>query len=310
MRGRFRAPARGAMRAVIVVVAAAAALAACEPLEPLDPGQTEIQVWLTDATVDYLEEAWVDIGAIELVPVSGSPVTLEADGTAGEVDLMELRVQDPLLIAEQDVQPGIYRQLRITLESARVQLDAAYSFQDGTRERDMTIPTGAQGGVALNLEVTGVVDDSVGAIDIQAGQMVFMVDFDVNQSFLIQGDPEAPEGIDDIIFTPRLRVAVRPIAGAISGTVTALAPGIDPPGLTITARPLDEGVLEPYQTQTATAAVALDGSYTLPFMAPGRYAVNVNVPTGYTTDPGITEAVVDIGEDVSGVDFQIVADGG
>ena len=304
MRSRFRGP----VQAAVCTVAAAGALglAACDPLEPRDPGDTQIQVWMTDASVDYLEEAWVDIGTIEMVPVGGAPVTLATDGTAGEVDLLELRDQDPLRIAEHDVEPGVYSQLRISIESARVLLDPAYAFEAGGRDRTLSVPTGAQGGAALNLEVTGVVDDSVGAIDIQAGLLVLMVDFDVNQSFLIQGDPEAPDGIDDIVFTPKLRVAVRPLAGSISGTVNAGASGVDVTGLTVTARPLNEGLLGPYQTQAATAPAGPDGRYTLPFMAPGRYSVNVDVPAGFITTPGISEAVVDASEDVTGVDFQIV----
>ena len=304
MRSRFRNAARAAVCAVAAV--GALGLAACDPIEPRDPGDTEVQVWLTDASVDFLEEAWVDIGAIEMVPAGGAPISLTTDGTSGEVDLLELREQDPLQIAGQDIEPGVYSQLRITIESARVLLDAAYVFEAGGRERTLPIPAGAQGGVALNLEVTGVVDDSVGAIDVQAGLLVLMVDFDVNQSFVIQGDPEAPEGIDDIVFTPKLRVAVRPLAGSVSGVVRAGATGVDVTGLTVTARPLNEGLLEPYQTQTATAAVGPDGSYTLPFMAPGRYAVNVDVPAGFATEPGITEAVVDAAENVTGINFQIV----
>ena len=34
---------------------------------------------------------------------------------------------------------------------------------------------------------------------------IVVVDFDANESFVIQGDPESPDGIKSILFTPVLR---------------------------------------------------------------------------------------------------------
>jgi hypothetical protein len=285
------------------------AVLGCEPLEPVDPGQTRVEVWLTDAASAYLDVAEVDIGEVGLVPLEGSAVSLTADGS-GPVDLMELRTRDPLQLAEQDVAPDAYSTLTIEIESARVELDPDYAFTDGTRDSILAVPDGARNGVALNLDLAGVQDDSVGAMVIDAGRLVFMVDFDVNQSFLIQGDPEDPEGIQDMTFSPALRVVVQSVAGSIAGTVSSLAAAVSEAGRLVTARPLDEGILEPYQTQTATATTAPDGSYTLPFLPAGSYVVNVDVPDGYTTDPSLTEARVDVSTDVTGVDFLIRSDGG
>ncbi|MFO7893033.1 MAG: DUF4382 domain-containing protein [Longimicrobiales bacterium] len=303
--GAARAAASAAAGAALIA-GLALGLAGCEPLEPIDPGNTLIEVWLTDAAASYLEVAEVDIGAVELVAAGGSVATLAADGTASPVDLMELREQDPLQLAGQDVEPGLYTQLRLEVESGRVELDAAYAFEDGSTVRDLAVPSDARSGAALNLEVAGLEDDSVGATVIDAGRLVLMVDFDVNQSFLIQGDPEAPEGIDGIVFNPKLRVVVRSVAGSVAGTVRSAA-GAEVEGLTVTARPLDEGLLGPYQTQTATAATAADGSYRMPFMAAGSYAVDVDAPEGFTPTPSITQIAVGESEAVTGVDFNLDA---
>jgi hypothetical protein len=288
-----------------LIAVGALALAACEPLDPVDTGNTQVEVWLTDAAADYIEVADVDIGAVTLAPLDGDAIALADDGTSGEVDLLRLRDQNPIQLAKEDVTPGLYTQLRITIESARVELDAAYAFTDGTRQRDMTIPDGARGGVALNLDVAGVEDDSIGSLIVEAGRLIFMVDFDTNQSFVIQGDPEATEGITDIVFSPALRVVAQSAAGSIAGTVTSTVPDIDAAGVVVTARPLSQGVLGIYQTQTATATTGPDGTYTIEYVPAGRYAVNVEAPDGAIADPGVTEATLDVAEDVTGVDFTL-----
>lgn len=306
-RGAAAGTAASAAVGVALIGTLALGLAGCDPLEPTDPGDTLIEVWLTDAAASYLEVAEVDIGAVELLAADGSVATLAADGTASPVDLMELREQNPLQLAGQEVEPGLYSQLRLEVESGRVELNAAYAFEDGTTARDLAVPSGARSGATLNLEVAGLEDDSVGTTVIDAGRLVLMVDFDVNQSFLIQGDPEALDGIDGIVFNPKLRVVVRSVAGSMAGTVRSAA-GAAVEGRTVTARPLDEGILGPYQTQTATATTATDGSYRMPFLAAGSYAVYVDAPEGFTPTPPITQVTVGESEDVTGVDFNLDAE--
>lgn len=310
MNARF--PTRSRANACTVIALGALALGAlvlggCDPLEPIDVGNAQVEVRLTDAASAYVQEVNVDVGKVSLVPLGGATIDLAAEGTASPVDLIRLHDQQPLQIALQDVAPGPYSQLQLTLESANVVLDPDYAFKDGSTTRDLDVPTGA---MTLNLDVAGIEDDSVGSLIVAAGQLVLLVDLDVNQSVLIQGDPEAIDGIDDIIFDPKLRVVAQSAAGSLSGTVFTGVSGLSPAGLVVTARPLTQGVVGPYQTQTATALTGADGRYTIPYLVAGRYAVNVDVPIGYTTEPGITESTLGTGAAVTGVDFQIVADSG
>lgn len=305
MNARF--PTRTRAIACTFVAVGALAVGSCDPLEPIDVGDTQIEVLLTDAAAAYLQEVNVDVGRVSMVPLNGATVELAADGTSGPVDLIRLHDQRPLEIALAGVDPGPYTQLQISLESANVQLDYNYAFRDGTTSRDLTVPGGA---MALNLDVAGIEDDSVGSLVIPAGQLVLMVDLDMNQSLLIQGDPEAVDGIQDIIFEPQLRVVARQVAGSISGTVNTGVSGLSPEGLVVIARPLTQSVLGPYQTRAASALTGPDGRYTIPYMAPGRYAVNVELPVGYTTNPGITEANLGAQGSLTGFNFQIVAASG
>lgn len=288
-----------------VALLALVTLVACEPLEPTSPGDATVRVLLVDAATDYLDSAVVDLGAVELVGAPGT-VTLTDDATSGGVNLLDLSDRfSPLQLAEVAVEPGEYTQLRIAVESARADFSLQYSFPDGSKAQDLFVPAGAAAGMNLNLDIAGGQDDVIDAIDINAGLTTVVVDFDVNQSFVVQGEPDGLEGITGVLFTPALRVAIDGVAGSISGTVT----GESVADLTVTAYPMDDEALGPFQTRRATTATHADGSYTLPFVAPGEYAVNVTVDSGLTTVPSITETVVGEGQDVTDIDFQIVSAG-
>ena len=67
------------------------ALAACD--DSTDVSDTaSIQVFLTDAPSDYVGEAFVDIGAVELLPAGdGDRIVLSDDGTDGPINLLDLQ---------------------------------------------------------------------------------------------------------------------------------------------------------------------------------------------------------------------------
>ena len=49
--------------------------------------------------------------------------------------------------------------------------------------------------------------DDTGPLVIAPGEtLVLLVDFDVDESFVIQGDPETPAGIYGALFTPTISV--------------------------------------------------------------------------------------------------------
>jgi hypothetical protein len=101
-----------------------------------------------------------------------------------------------------------------------------------------------------------------------------------------------------VIFTPLIRAIVRDIAGSISGVVT----DADGPvaGATVRATLTDSPELEPLQTAEATAVTEEDGSYTIWFLVPGTYTVDVD---GVTVDA--QTIVVGRGQAATGVDFLV-----
>ena len=133
-------------------------------------------------------------------------------------------------------------------------------------------------------------------VPISSGETIIVLDFDVTRNFVLTGPRAAPTGV---IFTPLIRAVVRNIAGSISGVVTDID-GNPVAGATVRATLTDSPELTALQTAEATAVTADDGSYTIQFLVPGTYTVDVdNVTTDAQT------VTVDRGQVVTGVDFVI-----
>jgi hypothetical protein len=283
-----------------VTLASALAVGACSDGTGIQ-GDVRVQVLLTDAPIDYVDSAMVDIGAVILVPAGGGThIVLSQDGTNGPVNLLALQNATTAVLAEADIDEGDYSQLRLIVESASVTLKPGYQFNDGSTTKTLFVPSGAQTGIKLILKA-----DDGGPLLI-SGDMVLVVDFDVSRSFVIQGNPLTPAGMNGMLFKPTLRVVVEDLAGKISGRVSTALAGTRVDSLTVTATPVDEGTLEQYQTQTATTMTDADGDYTLHFLVPGSYWVKVGVGAGLATQPDSTLVDVDPKEHVTGVDFAVV----
>lgn len=295
------------LKVAATVAAVAIGFAACEDATTGPTGDTaNVRVLLTDAPADYIDSAYVDIGAVYLVPPEAEGdeemiVELTDNGTEGMVNLLELQGAATSQLADAEIPAGSYAQLRLIVDSARVVLAEGYQFNDGSTSKWLKVPSGAQTGIKLNLHDS----DMEPGIEIVPGEMVLVLDFDVSQSFVAQGNPYSPAGIHGMIFRPTLRVTAMDVAGSISGMVTAADDSIAVDGLTVTAEPVDEGLLEAYQTETATATTDSTGAYTIYYMIPGDYTVTVGVAEGFETDPAEEAVTVGEADDVTGVDFLI-----
>lgn len=290
-----------------------AGLGACS--DGTDVGNTAtFTVELTDAPSDYIEAAWVDIGRVDLIASDGAPIVLSEDGTDGLVDLLQLTGTATQSIASAELEAGqVVSQIRLIVESARVKLKDGYEFNGGGDEMDLFVPSGAETGIKLSLAAAD--GDGESAFTVPEGETVLVIDFDVNQSFVLQGDPESPAGINSVLFTPLLRAVVKDVSSSLSGQVSTALDGVSVNGLTVTVDPVTESFLEAYETQTATAVTAGDGSaaggYAIAFLVPGTYNVSVALPDdpaydGLAVDPANLEVVVPEASTVTGIDFAIV----
>jgi len=196
-------------RFMITALSTLALLAATTSCDTSPSGSEDaafIRILLTDAPVDYLDEAWVWISRIYLLPGEEDPeegppfVDLFNDPENPlEYDLLTLRdgvTAD--LTGEVEVPAGQYRQLRMIVARAEVTLHPDFEFNDGSgRTKSLFIPSGAQTGIKVMLDEP---------ITTEGGTIsVILVDFDVNDNFVIQGNPHTPAGILGVLFTPVLR---------------------------------------------------------------------------------------------------------
>ena len=124
----------------VMTVLASFGLGACGDNLGVEGGAT-VRVLLTDAPIDYIGVALVDIGVVELIPAGdGPPITLSEDGTDGPVNLLELQNAATMVLAEAEIEAGSFAQLRLIVESATVTLAEGYEFNDRSTEMDLKVP--------------------------------------------------------------------------------------------------------------------------------------------------------------------------
>jgi hypothetical protein len=181
---------------------------ACDDALGPEAGPAQIQILLTDAPADYIESAEVCISRAYLVPgkdeegnEGNGPPWVDLFNKPGEPwchDLLLLR--DGIteeLTGPEGVEPGEYGQLRLVVDSAKVTLKEGYAFRDGTISKPLFVPSGMQTGIKVLLNES---------IEAEAGTLItLIVDFDVNENFVFQGNPDTPAGIHGILFTPVLK---------------------------------------------------------------------------------------------------------
>lgn len=180
----------------------------------LAPNTARVQVRLTDAPSDSIASAEVWISRVYLAgentdqeeePAGGVELFFDEDDPR-VYDLLTLRdgvtadLTDPVV-----VESGVYDQLRLVVDRARITLaeidtdddgepDTQLEFANGETSKDLTVPSGFESGIKVQLS---------GPIDAETGETeIVLVDFDVDRNFVMQTDP--PHGIRDILFTPTL----------------------------------------------------------------------------------------------------------
>jgi len=270
------------------------ALAACgDTTGTANSGTTMLRVQLTDAPGVEFDSAVVYIGAVTLIPVEGDPILVTDEG--GRFDLLQLQNGVTAELGNVEIEPGDYSELRLVVDSAYVGLAPDYEFTDGTTERSLKVPSGSTSGIKVKLRSPDA-DSMVSYVTITPGETILVVDFDVQRNFKIQGNPNTPAGLKGVLFTPVLRAVVRNTAGSIAGTVTSSADGTPVAGLTV--RATLQGTPEGEDPVEATGVTGDDGTYLIPFLAPGTYDVQVD---GFSADP--QEVSVGEGEAVTGIDF-------
>ena len=181
-----------------VIVLTLGAVACNDSNDATGGGTSHMRVLLTDAPSDLIASAKVTISRVYLVGNDGGPVdVMPASEPPLTFDLLDLRNGVEALLADHAVPAGAYEQLRLVVEDAEVTLVDGLTFSDGSSTQTLFVPSGMQSGIKVLLDEP---------LDADPGQItIVVVDFDVDQNFVLQGNATPPTEISSILFTPVLQ---------------------------------------------------------------------------------------------------------
>lgn len=148
-------------------------------------GEAHVRVRLVDNPFpfDLVSEANVQISRVELVGEDENYTVMDEERS---YNLLELRDGVSALLGEVDLPVGTYAQARFIVDNADVKLNDGRTF-------DLKVPSGSETGIKVLLN----------GLELEEGQDVTVtLDFDVEQSFVVQGDVSTPADINGFIFTP------------------------------------------------------------------------------------------------------------
>lgn len=198
---------RSAVR-LIALAATATALVACGGDD--DKEKTgQVQLSVTDAPVQDVDEVWVQFNAVEFKPEGGAPI-LEALATPQQINLLEHQNgRAAVLVTDLELPAGRYEWIRLIIDDVPNVPDS-YVVADGA-QCELTVPSGAESGLKLNRGFTLPANGSV----------ALTVDFDLLKSLHA---PPGQQGFMEqcaqgYLLRPTLRLVQDSEVGAIAGTV-------------------------------------------------------------------------------------------
>jgi len=205
--------------------------------------QGTLKISLTDAPGDY--EA-VNIKFSE-VSVNFNDEWKVLNGQTQEYNLLNLSNGTTALLAEHQLEPGAYSQIRLKITEANV----VYKGQTFS----LDVPSGAQSGLKFGLQLTLE----------SGGTQELIVDFDANKSIVPQGPRHNFHGFT---LKPRIRVCARNSTGSVTGIVT------NPENLPVAY------AISGTDTVTTTMVDGTSGNFVLSFLPEGTYTVSVEDTAG------------------------------
>lgn len=281
------------LRRTLLGLLTVVAFTACDSTDP--QGTTRLSVLLTDAEGD-VAQAVVKIDRLELVGGSGGPLLLDDSGWIG--DLTDLTNEFVDLVDDVVIPSGSYSQLRVIISEACIGVEAADGAPDavyvsagatevsceGTEAGELHMPSLSQTGIKVIFQ---------GPIQVQGGQKILLIDFDVAESF-----GKEAGGSERWVMNPTIHGVELEFSSSVNLTVE-LGTGVT----------LDGKTFEEFDASLGSESQALvtDGDVgraSFLFVVPDDYDLDLTPPTGYemtttpplpienlTVDPGDVENV-------------------
>ena len=225
----------------------------CEKgIDNSEMGTLTIKLTDTPFPIDTVQEANVTINKIEIRKAQsesdGNPFLVLSEDEFN-YNLLDLQNGITADLVTMEVPVGDYDLVRLYVSSASIKLKDETVY-------DLEVPSGDATGIKV------FVDPSIRVVGGLTTELV--LDFDVSQSFIPQGDIFTPAGISGFNFKPVIRAANISTSGSIEGNVLD-SDSNDLEGASIWIE--DNG-------NTYSASSDDQGYYMLPYIPAGTYTVN------------------------------------
>ena len=260
----------------ILMVSIILGLIACqENTEDTPTGKGQLVVKLTDAPlpIDLIDQALITIDKVEIHLAADSLEENEAGSfivlseETQQFNLLDLRNGITAHLLAVNLNPGKYDMVRVHIVESEIILKDGKSF-------NLKVPSGSTSGLKIKLAPS---------LEIVSGlTSELLLDFDVNKSFVIQGNIKRPDNIKGFIFKPVVRAVCQQISVNIAGTV------VDTTGV-----PVAEAYIQVIQADTVyTSTLTNDaGKYAMIGIPAGTYKV-VCGKEGFTTEEVEAEIIL------------------
>jgi uncharacterized protein DUF4382/carboxypeptidase family protein len=207
-----------------------------------------LRIVATDAPFPFEDvlSATVLVRRIEIRAGEAPFTTLIEYDPAKELDLTQLTNGTVDVLYEGSPPPGTYDAIRIIVEAKEI------TIMDGDTEKvfdDFKVPSGEQTGIKVFIDNDLVITGSL--------SRDLVLDFDLGQSFVVQGNPNTPAGIKGFHFKPVIRAINASTAGSLTFLVMSDA---GTPGDTTDDIYLNGAAYDVADTSVDPAVIAASGS--------------------------------------------------
>lgn len=187
-------------------------LPACESDNAHNPfegktGKLVIKVTDEPFPVDMIDSAIVTVVKAEIRTLTDTayPYIVVLEDTSLSFNLIELRNGVMAEMVEVDIPSGDYDLIRLYIT------EASLTVKDGETYR-MKVPSGSQTGIKVYIDP---------AVRISGGLITeLLLDFSLEQSFVLKGNYKTADGIKGFNFRPVIRAVNNTNAGMVTGVVT------------------------------------------------------------------------------------------
>jgi hypothetical protein len=220
-----------------------------------DDGNGRLVVKVTDAPfpINLIESATVTITKVEIRKAGdcisdGNPFIVVWEGSE-TFNLLELRNGLVEELLDIEIPQGEYDLVRLYVDEASLKIKDGENF-------NVKVPGGHQTGIKLFISPGLFVDGGL--------TTELLLDFDLSNSFVMQGNMDSPAGIKGFHFKPVIRAVNNSTAGRLEGFVT------DNEKVVIEGASI---VVKQGDTDITTAITGADGKYVIMGLASGAYSV-------------------------------------